>query len=417
MRNGKQKKRKEEKVMRRIFAAVLLMVCMSLPGLVLAGDWNLSKNVKRLERTSPDYQDDKAIDKKFLDVLDLTEKTKKESDVYAEAKRITENTALAQSKYTDSFIYYMLVKAPGQTKSGTAELDYWLGLLKAHDKSPHLLAAQLIRLRLLPKNSPDIRRNVQLIVDWLKTQKPEFKLRSPEYTGNILLGYKPRANFAEGDALKLYTLSYYKGSVTPLAGFMDDETYVALLGRIKEGREDIMTEMIDIYKKAGKKKEAADILFQLAMLKATARDFEQAKMLLDNAVKLNPEHTQAKQERDKIKLELTYQSLAPAQQPAPAKQEEAAGIPEHFNQVEGYLTPVDRMVTAAELQDRSKAELRVMRNEVYAHHGRVFQDTDLHDYFSKKPWYRQNPAYSDGLLTDVDKENVRVIQEFENKAQ
>jgi hypothetical protein len=94
-----------------------------------------------------------------------------------------------------------------------------------------------------------------------------------------------------------------------------------------------------------------------------------------------------------------------------------AAIPDHLNQVEGYLTPADRVVTAAELQDRSKAELRVMRNEVYAHHGKVFQDAELHSYFSKKSWYRQNPAYSDGLLTDVDKENARVIQEFENKAQ
>jgi hypothetical protein len=85
--------------------------------------------------------------------------------------------------------------------------------------------------------------------------------------------------------------------------------------------------------------------------------------------------------------------------------------------VEGYLTPADRVVTAAELHDRSKAELRVMRNEVYAHHGRVFQDAELQNYFSKKSWYRQNPAYSDGLLTDVDKENARVIQEFEDKAQ
>jgi hypothetical protein len=394
------------------------MVGTSLPGLVLADDWNLSKNVKRLERVSPDYQDDKAIDKKFLDVLDLTEKTKKDADIYDEAKRIAENTTLAQSKYTDSFIYYMLVKSLGRSKSGTAELDYWLGLLKTRDKSPHLLAAHLIRLHRLPKNSPDRGRDVQLILEWLKAQKSEFKLRSPEYTGNMLLGYKPRTNFAEGDPLKLYPLSYYKESVTPLVGFMEDETYVSLLGSIKEGREDIMTEMIGIYKKAGRKKEAADVLFQLAMLKATAKDFEQAKMLLDNAVKLNPEHTQAKKERDKIKLELTYQSLAPAQQPAPEKQEGSpAAIPDHLNQVEGYLTPADRVVTAAELRDRSKAELRVMRNEVYAHHGKVFQDAELHTYFSKKSWYRQNPAYTDGLLTDVDKENARVIQEFENKAQ
>jgi len=402
---------------RRILVAVLFLVCASFPGLVLAGDWNLSKNVKRLERVSPDYQDEKDIDKKFLAVLDLTEKTKKDAEVYDEAKRISENTTLAQSKYTDSFIYYMFVKSLGRSKSGTAEPDYWLGLLKTHDKSPHLLAAYLIALRRLPKNSPDIRRDVQLILDWLKAQKPAFKLCSPEYAGNMLLGYKPRTNFAEGDPLKLYPLSYYKESVTPLVGFMDDETYVSLLGRIKEGREDIMTEMIGIYKKAGRKKEAADILFQLAMLKAAARDFKQAKTLLDNAVKLNPEHTQAKQERDKINLELTYQSLEPAQQPAPAKQEEAAGIPDHLNQVEGYLTPADRLVKAAELQDRSKAELRVMRNEVYAHHGRVFQDAELQNYFSKKTWYRQNPAYSDELLTEVDRENARVIQEFENKAQ
>jgi len=75
------------------------------------------------------------------------------------------------------------------------------------------------------------------------------------------------------------------------------------------------------------------------------------------------------------------------------------------------------VMNAAELQDRSRAELRVMRNEVYAHHGRVFQDAELQNYFSKKTWYRQNPAYSDELLTEVDRENARVIQEFENRAQ
>ena len=58
-----------------------------------------------------------------------------------------------------------------------------------------------------------------------------------------------------------------------------------------------------------------------------------------------------------------------------------------------------------------------MRNEVYARHGRVFQSPDLHDYFTQKPWYSQNPDYSDSLLTDVDKENVRILQEAENKAQ
>jgi len=403
--------------MRKSWLLILAVFVLSAANVSFAGDWDLVKNVKRLERVSPDYQDDKDIDKKFIDVLDLTEKTKRGSEVYDEAKRIAALPALAQSKYMDSFLYYMLVRSLSIAKSPLSEADYWLGLLKAHDKSPHLLAAMLVRMRLLPKNSPDIRRDAQLIVDWVKAQKPGMKVRAPEYSGNMLLGYKPRVNFAEGDYLKLYTLSYYKETVTPPAGFMEDDTYVSVLSRIKEGREDVMTEMAAIYRKMGKRKEASDVLYQLAMLKANAKDYQAAKTFLDDAVKLNANNMEARKERDRIKLELTYASLAPAAPAPQEKPEEALGIPESLAKAEGFLTPADRIVTEPELQGKSKAELRVMRNEVFARHGRVFQSSDLHDYFSQRPWYTQNPNYSDSLLTDVDKENIRVIQEAENKAQ
>jgi hypothetical protein len=416
--------------MKKIVTAYLLLaLCLAIPAAAFAADGDLAKNVKRLERVSPDYVTDKDIDKKFIEVLNLIEKTKQSSEIYEESKRIAGNAALAQSKYMDSFLYYMLVKSLSQSKAGTAEIDYWLGLLKANNaRSPHLLAAQLIRLRQLPKDSPDIHRAALLIIDWVKAQKPDQKLRAPEYWGNILIGHRPRVNFAEGDYLKLYTVATYKDATKTLAGFMDDETYVSLLGRVKEGREDIMNEMVAIYRKAYKKKEAADILYQLAMLKVAAKELPQAKTLLDDAVKLNPEHMVAKKERDRIKLELAYQSLAPAAPALPAaqaitpavtsgKQEETPGIPEHLNKVEGYLTPMDRMLQEAELHGKSKAELRVMRNEIYAHHGRTFQAPDLQNYFSQRPWYRQNPSYSDSLLTDVDKANVKIIQDFENGMQ
>jgi hypothetical protein len=406
--------------MKKVSIALLVVLSIMAAGISYAGDWNLVKNVKRLERVAPDYQDDKELDRKFLEVLDLTEKTKKDAEVYDEAKRIATMPALGQNKYMDSFLYYMFVRSIAVSKSGTVEPDYWLGLLKTHEKSPHLLAALLVRMRLLPKNSPDLRRDAQLAVNWVKAQKPEMKVRAPEYTGNRFLGYKPRTEFAEGEFLKLYTLSYYKETVTPPAGFLEEDTYVLLLNRIKDGREDVMAEMTAIYRKMGKRKEASDILYQHAMLKAAAKDFKQAKVLLDDAVKLNAENMEAKKERDRIKLELTYQSLAPAAPVAPAvqeKPEETLGIPEHFKSVESYLTPVDRIVTEAELQGRSKAELRVMRNEVYARHGRVFQSPDLHDYFTRKPWYSQNPSYSDSLLNEVDKGNIRLMQESENKAQ
>jgi hypothetical protein len=395
---------------------LLFVLLMSTASVSYAGDWNLVKNVKRLEQIAPDYKDDAAIDKKFLDVLDLTEKTRKDSDVYEEAKRIATMPALSQSKYMDSFQYYMLVKSTALSKAGTAEQDYWLGLLKAYDKSPHLVAAWLVHMKHLPKNSPDIRRDAQFLVDWIKAQKPDMKVRAPEYSGNMIMGYKPRSDFTDGEYLKLYTLSYYKSVVTPPAGFFEDDTYVSLLERIKEGREDIMTEMSGIYRKMGKRKEASDILYQLAMFKAKTKDFQNAKTLLDDAVKLNPENLAATKERDRIKLELTYQSLTPAATAPQAKPEEQLSIPEHLVKVEGFMTPQERIITGAELQGKSRDELRVMRNEVFARHGKIFQNPDLSGYFTRKSWYSQNLKYSDSLLTDVDKENIRIIQEHENSA-
>lgn len=406
--------------MKRTLSAVLVVCVVFIAGVSTAAEWNLVKNVQRLEWVSPDYKGNKEIDNKLMNVLDLTEKTKKEREVYEEAKRIAAMPALSQSKYMDSFLYYMFVRSLSLSKD-TAEPDYWLGLLKAHDKSHHLLAAQLIRLKRLPGNSPDIRREIQLVVDWIKAQKPTIKVRPPEYTGNMLLGYKPRFNFAEGEGPKLYTLSYYKQTVAPPAGFQEDETYVSLLSRIKEGREDVLAEMADIYQKMGNRKEASDILYQHAMLKAGAKEFEQAKVLLDSAVRLNKENAAAKKERDRIKLELTYQSLTPAE-PSPVsetvpEQKASPAIPGHLMKIDKFLTPPDRVVTPAELDGLSKSELRVMRNEVFARHGRIFQSSDLQDYFTLKPWYSRNAAYGDHLLSEVDKENIRIIQEFEDKAQ
>jgi len=305
--------------MRKSFLVIVAAMAVLFAGLAFAGYWNLVKNVKRLERVAPDYQNDKGIDKKFLDVLDLTEKTKKDAEVYSEAKKIADMSALAQSKYMDSFLYYMFVKSLSLSKGGTAEPDFWLEHLKSYDKSPHLLAAYLLRIRVQPKNSFEIRRDAELAVDWIKAQKPEMKVRAPEYTGNVILGFKPRADFTGGDYLKLYKLSYYKETVTPPAGFLEDDTYVSLLSRIKEGREDIMAEMTGIYRKAGKRKEASDILYKRALLRANAKEYDQAKALLDDAVKLNPDNAEAKKERDRIKLEMTYKSLEPSTPKEPEK--------------------------------------------------------------------------------------------------
>lgn len=63
----------------------------------------------------------------------------------------------------------------------------------------------------------------------------------------------------------------------------------------------------------------------------------------------------------------------------------------------------------------TKEELRLLRNAVYASHGRKFNAQDLNNFFYKKhaDMFMINPNYTDSLLTDIDKENVGFVQKFE----
>jgi hypothetical protein len=303
--------------MKRLMVALLLCAAPVLAA--QAGNWDLVRNTKRLEALVPDYADNKDVDRKFLEILDLTEKTKTDAEIYPETKRIATNAMLTQSRYMDSFMYYMLARAQENEKTAVAETEFWLGQLKNHERSPHLLPAYLVRLRQLPKGSPEAEATAEALASWVRARAPESVVRVPEYTGNILLGYKVRMDFAGGDVPKLYKARYYRSSTKALDGFQDDETYVAVLGIARSGREDVLNEMIGIYKNAGKRKEAGDLYYELGMMKANAKDLKAAADLLENAVKFNPEHTQAGKERARIKLELTYQSLsAPAEAPKPA---------------------------------------------------------------------------------------------------
>ena len=63
----------------------------------------------------------------------------------------------------------------------------------------------------------------------------------------------------------------------------------------------------------------------------------------------------------------------------------------------------------------SPAQLRLLRNAVYARHGRVFQAKDLQDFFTQESWYQPDPAYTDARLTAEDKQHLELIQAAETK--
>ncbi len=60
-------------------------------------------------------------------------------------------------------------------------------------------------------------------------------------------------------------------------------------------------------------------------------------------------------------------------------------------------------------------ELRLLRNEVYARRGRVFQTIWLAQYFYSQPWYEPNDDFADAKLTGIERQNVETIVKYENR--
>ena len=79
------------------------------------------------------------------------------------------------------------------------------------------------------------------------------------------------------------------------------------------------------------------------------------------------------------------------------------------------FSKLDSRLTNKDLLLLDKAQLRLMRNAVYARHGMMFKSMDLQSLWECYAWYRPNPDYSDDLLTDTDRANIKLIQEFERR--
>jgi hypothetical protein len=75
-----------------------------------------------------------------------------------------------------------------------------------------------------------------------------------------------------------------------------------------------------------------------------------------------------------------------------------------------------RPITRALLQGLFVEDVRKMRDEIYARHGKVFKDPWTQKYFASFDWYKANPVYSDASLTPVEKRNLVVIIAYEKKA-
>jgi hypothetical protein len=71
-------------------------------------------------------------------------------------------------------------------------------------------------------------------------------------------------------------------------------------------------------------------------------------------------------------------------------------------------------LTLDDLKDLSRRDLRILRNTVFARHGRPFNTATMRDWFERMAWYRVDPKYTDKRLTKVDLDNIKLIRSVEN---
>lgn len=70
-----------------------------------------------------------------------------------------------------------------------------------------------------------------------------------------------------------------------------------------------------------------------------------------------------------------------------------------------------RKLTEEDLKGLSSEQLRIMRNEIYARNGYIFQDRKLREYFMQKSWY--SPVTRDVSLTQIEQYNILFIKGYE----
>ena len=95
--------------------------------------------------------------------------------------------------------------------------------------------------------------------------------------------------------------------------------------------------------------------------------------------------------------------------------EQIHGSPDFFAEAGIDYAKLERPLVPSDLEGFSKAALRIWRNAVYARHGRTFKSEDLQALFNEYAWYKPDNEYTDDKLTDIDRANIKLIQEIEKK--
>lgn len=121
------------------------------------------------------------------------------------------------------------------------------------------------------------------------------------------------------------------------------------------------------------------------------------------------------QEIDLVLNALEINKNEPSVSPTPAPAQQPSSSSETSS---SYILPQSsqRLLTYQDIAGLSQHDLMLARNEIFARHGRIFNDPAIRAYFESQSWYHGTIApeeFTDDLLSQVEKDNIAFIQQYE----
>lgn len=77
----------------------------------------------------------------------------------------------------------------------------------------------------------------------------------------------------------------------------------------------------------------------------------------------------------------------------------------------------DRLATDDDVRGKTKQDLKIMRNAIFAMHGYIFQTKEMREYFQQQNWYEPMKSDVSSELTSIEQKNVAFLKDKEDNGQ
>jgi len=85
----------------------------------------------------------------------------------------------------------------------------------------------------------------------------------------------------------------------------------------------------------------------------------------------------------------------------------------NFNIPGRFPQASERLLSANDLSGLNESDLKIMRNEIFARHGYIFQTNDMKNHFQNQVWYRPLSNNVNSKLTNIENKNIALIRRYE----